>query len=81
MQEAQAPAHQATTATTERAAHSQLLKIAEVQRRTQLSRASIYNYVNAGKFPPPVKLGAHSRWVESEVEQYIGRLMAARTPA
>lgn len=65
----------------EQRAHSQLLKIAEVQKRAQLSRASIYNYVKAGKFPAPVKLGKHSRWVESEVEQYIGQLMAARTPA
>ena len=34
--------------------------------------------VKVGKFPAPVKLGKHSRWVEGEVEQYISGLMEAR---
>lgn len=57
---------------------TQLLKIGEVQSRTQLSRASIYNHVKAGTFPAPVRLGKHSRWLESELEHYIGNLKAAR---
>lgn len=71
-------AHDQATATPGRQPHSQLLKIADVQRRTQLCRASIYNHVKAGAFPAPVKIGKHSRWLESEVEQYISGLMEAR---
>jgi prophage regulatory protein len=58
--------------------HTQLLRIAEVQKRTQLSRASIYNHVKAKSFPAPIKLGKHSRWLENELEQYISGLTAAR---
>lgn len=63
---------------TETQQHTQLLKIGEVQQRTQLSRASIYNHVKAGTFPAPVRIGKHSRWLESELERYIGNLKAAR---
>jgi prophage regulatory protein len=58
-----------------------LLKVKDVQRRTQLSRATLYAYIRAGRFPAPVRLGRHSRWVEGEVQQYISALMAARNPA
>lgn len=57
---------------------TQLLNVSELQNRLQLSRASIYRHVKAGRLPSPVRLGKHCRWVESEVEQFISGLAAAR---
>ena len=45
-----------------------LLKIAEVQKMTGLSRASIYKMVADGRLPPPVRFSSRCvRWHESEV--------------
>lgn len=38
----------------------QLIKLKEVINKTCLSRSSIYDYVDRGLFPKPVKLGARS---------------------
>jgi prophage regulatory protein len=55
-----------------------LIRLAQVQKRTALSRSSIYAKVAAGTFPKPVKQGASSAWVDSEVQAWIDRLIAAR---
>lgn len=73
------PTHDRPTTPKQLSKLPQLLKIGEVQKRVQLSRASIYNYVKAGTFPAPVKFGRYSRWVESELEAYFSALKAART--
>ena len=50
----------------------------DVQLLTGLSRSSIYNMVNAGSFPPQVKLGGRSvAWVESEVQAWAKNRIAA----
>ena len=50
----------------------QLIKLKEVINKTCLSRSSIYDYVDRGLFPKPVKLGARSvAWVLSEVDEWI----------
>lgn len=58
----------------------QLLKLTEVCERTRLCRASLYHYVKEGRFPAPIKLGKHSRWLDSEVRGFIDNLAAARNP-
>jgi len=49
--------------------HTTLLRIKAVKARTGLSRSSIYAYIKAGLFVPPVKIGAQAAaWPENEVE-------------
>jgi len=55
-----------------------LIKLAEVQKRTALSRSSIYAKVAAGAFPRPVKQGSSSVWVDTEVQAWIDALIASR---
>lgn len=55
-----------------------LIKLAEVQKRTALSRSSIYAKVAAGTFPRPVKQGSSSVWVDTEVQAWIDELIEKR---
>jgi prophage regulatory protein len=49
-----------------------LLRMPTVKEKTGLSRASIYRFVEEGRFPPARSLGAHAiGWLESEVEAWI----------
>ncbi|SEO64279.1 transcriptional regulator, AlpA family [Luteibacter sp. UNC138MFCol5.1] len=59
-------------------AERSLIKLTEVQKRTALSRSSIYAKVAAGAFPRPVKQGASSVWVDTEVQEWIDALIACR---
>ncbi|BCL75671.1 hypothetical protein JHS3_14070 [Jeongeupia sp. HS-3] len=59
-----------------------LLRLPEVNKRTALSRSSIYAAIAAGTFPAPVRLGGNSvAWVSSEIDAWIGERIAARGPA
>ena len=52
-----------------------LLRIADVQEMTGLSRASVYKMVADGRLPPPVRLSSRCvRWRESELEATIDAL-------
>jgi len=54
-----------------------LLKIDEVMRRTSLSRTHLYALIKRGDFPAQRKMGYKcSRWVESEIEEWVGKLAA-----
>ena len=49
-----------------------MLRRAEVQRRTGLSRTTIYRMIGEGTFPRPVKLGKRSvGWREAEIEDWL----------
>ena len=49
-----------------------ILRLPEVQRRTGLSRSTIYVRLEQGLFPKPVSLGARAvGWIESEVDEWI----------
>ena len=49
-----------------------LLRRAEVERRTGLSRSAIYRLMREEKFPTPIKIGSHAvRWSESELNEFI----------
>ena len=55
-----------------------ILRRPEVQRRTGLSRSTIYNNVVAGTFPAPVAIGPRAvGWLEHEVSDWIRRQVAA----
>lgn len=51
--------------------HPRLLRLREVLHRTGMSRSRAYACIADGLFPPPVKLGRTSAWVESEVDTWI----------
>jgi prophage regulatory protein len=51
-----------------------ILRLPIVLDRTGLSRSTIYQRVTEGSFPKPVSLGARAvGWIETEVEEWIGR--------
>lgn len=53
-------------------AASSIIRRKQVERKTGLSRSSIYSYMEAGTFPKPVNLGPRAvGWVEAEIDQWI----------
>ena len=56
-----------------------ILRLPEVQRRTGLSRRTIYAYASRGQFPGAVPVGQRAvGWVEDEVSGWIQRRIAGR---
>lgn len=43
-----------------------------------INAATLYRGINAGKYPRPVKDGTRSRWLKSECEAVLRRLIAER---
>ncbi len=61
--------------------HPRIERLPEVIVRTKLSRSTIYNLINAGKFPPKIKLGARSiGFLEADISDWILSKCAAATP-
>lgn len=58
-----------------------LLNAREVCEILGRSHASLYRDVNAGLIPPPVKIGASSRWPASEITALVERAKAQRDRA
>lgn len=55
-----------------------LIKLPEVKNRCALGRSSIYEFIQAGTFPAPVKIGARAvAWRESEIEEWISTRQSA----
>lgn len=49
-----------------------LLRLPEVQRRTGLSRSTLYKWMRAGQFPTPKHFGSRTvAWLEQDVSQWI----------
>ena len=49
-----------------------ILRLPQVKTQTGIGRTSIYNAVNAGTFPAPVKLGARAvGWHASDIAEWI----------
>lgn len=61
-----------------------LIRLPEALAKTGLSRTRLYEAVNAGTFPRPVKLGPDARaigFVDSEIDAWIEERVAARESA
>lgn len=60
-----------------------LLRRAEVEKRTGLSRSHLFELIRRGDFPAPIPLAGRSRaWVESDVQGWIdARITAGRKVA
>ncbi|MDC4944693.1 AlpA family phage regulatory protein [Acinetobacter baumannii] len=65
----------------------QMLRLRELIRLIGLSRSSIYDRLNPRSkrydpdFPKPIKLNRASRWLLSEVEEWIRNKMSSRNRA
>lgn len=46
----------------------------EVADRLKVSLRQIYNLVDAGDLPPPLKVGRQNRWREEDLASYLDRL-------
>ncbi len=56
-----------------------ILRLPEVKQKTGQSRSTIYDKVQRGEFPAPVKLGERAvGWVEAEVEAWLKDRITAR---
>ncbi|MBH1634990.1 AlpA family phage regulatory protein [Stenotrophomonas maltophilia] len=51
--------------------HPCLLRRAEVEKRTGLSKTTIYDRISAGTFPAQIKLGGTVAWLESDIEAWM----------
>lgn len=59
-----------------------LLRLPAVKNRTGLSRSRIYELLEAGQFPKPVKLsGRINAWPDNEVADWIAARIAEREAA
>jgi len=53
-----------------------LMTLKEVKKKTALSKSGIYNRINSGTFPAPIKVGPRgSRWVRQEVDGWVENLI------
>lgn len=58
------------------------LRLPEVERRTGLTRPTIYRRAKEGTFPKPVRLGGNSSaWIESEIDGWLAARIAERDSA
>lgn len=49
-----------------------ILRRKQVEKRTGLSRSTIYFRINEGTFPRPVNLGARAvGWLENEIDEWL----------
>jgi prophage regulatory protein len=55
-----------------------MLRLPDVLERVGLSKASVYRMVKAGTFPAPAKIGGASRWVDTEIDDYLRAVTSAR---
>ena len=58
---------------TERAQEAlRILRRKQVEAQIGLSRSTLYDYIRAGRFPPPVRVGDRAvGWVASEVDAWL----------
>jgi prophage regulatory protein len=51
---------------------TRLIRLKEVQHRVGLGRSTIYRWMAEGKFPEPVRLGAHAvAWAQDDIGEWI----------
>lgn len=59
-----------------------LLRLPQVIERTSVRRSTIYEMMQAGKFPKPVKLNQRSNgWIEAEIVDWVNTRIAEREAA
>ena len=49
-----------------------ILRRKQVEAQTGLSRSTLYDYIRAGRFPPPVRVGDRAvGWIEAEIDAWL----------
>lgn len=71
----------ARTHTTSPSSNARLISIAEFAERIRRSRRSIEKDVEAGRVPPPIRVGRSVRWRLSDIEQWIAMGCPPREPS
>ncbi len=54
------------------------LKLPDVCEKVALGKTEIYARIKCSTFPAPVKIGAASRWLESDLEDWMAQISASR---
>lgn len=57
--------HEPVTTTT------RILRLPQVLALVGLRRSTVYNHIQNGVFPKPIKLGRASGWIQAEVQAWI----------
>ena len=58
-----------------------IVRLPQAIQRTGLSRSSVYAFIKAGKFPPPISLGARAiGFLSSEIDEWIDSRTRASRP-
>ncbi|MEY0099059.1 helix-turn-helix transcriptional regulator [Providencia stuartii] len=69
-----------STATTPSLLNDQFIDMKFITQLTGLTDKWFYKLIQDGEFPKPIKLGRSSRWLKSEVEQWLQeRIQESRT--
>lgn len=55
-----------------------LFTFEDTSRYIKLGRSHIYGRMAEGDFPLPIKIGRSSRWLKSEIDDWIAKRVAAR---
>lgn len=56
--------------------NDQFVDMKFITRFTGLTDKWFYKMIQEGEFPKPIKLGRSSRWLQSEVEEWVGKRIA-----
>ena len=51
-----------------------LLAFAPLSNYIGFGRSRVYQLIAAGEFPPPIKIGKSSRWLKSEVDDWVSKM-------
>ena len=55
-----------------------MLRLPAVQKRTGLSRSTIYLRISEGNFPKPISLGGRAvGWIEEEINDWLNQQIKA----
>ncbi|EPZ6067771.1 helix-turn-helix transcriptional regulator [Klebsiella michiganensis] len=68
-----------TDSKTQSLLNDKMIDMAFITEFTGLSDKWFYKLIQDGLFPKPIKLGRSSRWLKSEVEEWVNqRIIASR---
>lgn len=54
---------------------AKFVRLPYVIDRTSISRSSLYRMISDGRFPPPMKIGHCSVWLECDIDQWMNDVL------
>ena len=58
-----------------------LLAFSPLSHYVGFGRSRIYQLIGDGEFPAPIKIGKSSRWLKSEVDDWVSKMASQRVEA